>query len=86
MDKRQEKTYKLMNSIKNLLFYLCVNHNVGPESMNSDFFHTLYIKNDFFLRWPPYTPHSHTGPHHFIALHEGRCSIAISPGFPFNGQ
>ena len=37
-----------MNSNKNLLFYLCVNHNVGPESMNSDFFHTLYIKNDFF--------------------------------------
>ena len=65
---------------------LLVNHNVGPENMKSNFFQTLYIKNYFFYRWPPYTPHSHTGPHHFIALHEGRRSIAISPGFPFRGQ
>ena len=50
MDKRQEKTYKLMNSIINLLFYLSSTNIVGPENtcINSNFFYTLYIKNVFF--------------------------------------
>ena len=76
----------LLSSIINLLFYLHVKHNVGPENINSNFFICYTYKMNFFIDGLP-TPLTAI-PVHTTLLHcmKGRCSIAISSAFPFRGQ
>ena len=80
MDKRQEKNLQTQEQYYNSVILF-----VGPQNMNSNFFYTFYIKNVFFFMMAslhPSQPYRSTP----LYLHcmKGRCSIAISPGFPFS--